>query len=69
MYGLDIGKCFGIVRVLVDFRHSGLDLGRLISVDVFEDVLESLRTWVEVLEHLVWLLGFAAVLSDAIDAV
>jgi len=69
MYGLNIGKCFISVRVVIDLRHGCLDLFRLIIIDVFEDVFERLRTWIEVLEYLIGLLSFAAVLSDAIDAV
>ena len=69
VYRLNVCKMLIIVRGLINVRHGCLDLGRFVVVDVFEDVLEGLRTRIEVFKHFVGLFDFPTILSDAIDAI
>ena len=67
MYRLNVGEVL-IFVIGMHVGHSSLHFSGLVTVDVFEDVFESLRPVIEVFEHFVWFLDFTAVLPDAVDA-
>jgi len=59
---------FVVLIIVRNFGDGSLNFSRLVSVDVFEDVLEGLRPLMKVFEHFVGLFNLAAVLSDAVDS-
>lgn len=58
-----------ILVIGINVGQGSLNFCCFFSVDIVEDVFESLRSLIEVFEHFVRFLDFTAVLSDSVDAI